>query len=94
MSLFKNAKRALLLTGTPALSRPVEIYSQVHCLRPAVFSNFNDFAQRYCNPKKVTRLISFPELKVTPLYKNKYKYNIKFRIVGVGIIVDRQIWKN
>ena len=46
--LLKNAKRALCLTGTPALSRPVEIFSQAEALRPAVFTKFNEFAQRYC----------------------------------------------
>ena len=46
--LLKNAKRALCLTGTPALSRPVEIFSQAEALRPMVFTSFGEFAARYC----------------------------------------------
>ena len=34
--LIKKAKRAILLSGTPALSRPIELYSQLHMLQPAV----------------------------------------------------------
>ena len=46
--LLKAARRAICLTGTPALSRPVELYSQVEALRPNVFTKFTEFAQRYC----------------------------------------------
>ena len=46
--LLKHAKRALCLTGTPALSRPVEIFSQAEALRPMVFTSFGEFAARYC----------------------------------------------
>ena len=46
--LLKGARRALCLTGTPALSRPVEIFSQAEALRPMVFTKFGEFATRYC----------------------------------------------
>lgn len=47
--MLKAARRAICLTGTPALSRPVELYSQVEALRPNVFTKFTEFAQRYCS---------------------------------------------
>ena len=47
--LLKSARRAVCLTGTPALSRPVELYSQLEALRPNVFTKFNEFAKRYCD---------------------------------------------
>lgn len=47
--LVKRAKRALLLSGTPALSRPVELYTQVNALVPLLFPNFTEYAERYCN---------------------------------------------
>lgn len=47
--LLKAAKRAICLTGTPALSRPVELFSQIEALRPNVFTSFNEFAKRYCD---------------------------------------------
>ena len=32
VSLLQNAKRCLLLSGTPALSRPIELFSQLLCV--------------------------------------------------------------
>eukprot|EP00743_Colponemidia_sp_Colp-15_P012994 GILK01014951.1.p1 GENE.GILK01014951.1~~GILK01014951.1.p1 ORF type:complete len:926 (-),score=132.15 GILK01014951.1:44-2776(-) len=57
--LMQSAKRAILLTGTPALSRPVELFSQLHILRPDLFSTFKDFADRYCAPKPGFRGIDY-----------------------------------
>ena len=48
LPLLKAARRAVCLTGTPALSRPVELFTQIHALRPNVFTKFTEFAQRYC----------------------------------------------
>eukprot|EP00050_Salpingoeca_kvevrii_P021508 m.111733 g.111733 ORF g.111733 m.111733 type:complete len:511 (+) comp9378_c0_seq1:455-1987(+) len=50
--LLQAAKRAILLTGTPALSRPIELYSQLHALRPDLFKQRLEFALRYCNAKQ------------------------------------------
>jgi SWI/SNF-related matrix-associated actin-dependent regulator 1 of chromatin subfamily A len=47
--LIHNATRALFLTGTPILNRPVELWPIAHALDPKVFSNFWGFAKRYCN---------------------------------------------
>lgn len=47
--LFVQAQHTLLLTGTPALSRPGELYSQLHCIRPDLFSRFYEFSRRYCD---------------------------------------------
>jgi len=43
-----KAKRRLLLTGTPILNRPVELWTLVHYLNPAKYSNFFYYAKRYC----------------------------------------------
>eukprot|EP00051_Salpingoeca_urceolata_P006971 m.92145 g.92145 ORF g.92145 m.92145 type:complete len:714 (+) comp15062_c1_seq1:336-2477(+) len=47
--LLKTAQRALLLTGTPALSRPIELFTQVNALLPKVFRTKLAFGRRYCN---------------------------------------------
>ena len=52
-SLLQKAMRAILLSGTPALSRPCELYSQVSAIRPRLFPNFKDFGIRYCAGKLV-----------------------------------------
>ena len=43
----------ILLSGTPALSRPSELYSQISLVDSAIFPYFHDFGMRYCNGKKV-----------------------------------------
>jgi SWI/SNF-related matrix-associated actin-dependent regulator 1 of chromatin subfamily A len=43
-----------MITGTPAMSRPIELYNLLLTLRPNVFMNFAEFANRYCNPKPRT----------------------------------------
>lgn len=49
--LVKSIPKALLLSGTPALNRPVELYSQVHMLYPKIFPKFKQYAERYCDGK-------------------------------------------
>jgi SWI/SNF-related matrix-associated actin-dependent regulator 1 of chromatin subfamily A len=40
-----------LLTGTPVLNRPVELYPLLRAIRPMEFPSFRDFASRYCDPQ-------------------------------------------
>ena len=47
--LLKRCRRALLLSGTPALSRPSEMYSQVEMLDGRLFPRFHDYGLRYCD---------------------------------------------
>lgn len=49
--LLQNAKRVILLSGTPVLSKPVEIFNLMKILRPDVHPNFKTFADRYCDPR-------------------------------------------
>ncbi|XP_055022930.1 DNA annealing helicase and endonuclease ZRANB3 [Boleophthalmus pectinirostris] len=47
--LIQSAKRAILLTGTPALGRPEELFMQIDALYPKRFGTWSDYAKRYCN---------------------------------------------
>lgn len=49
--LLMNCKRIILLSGTPMLARPVEVYNLIHILRPDLFPSFHEFGFRYCNPR-------------------------------------------
>ena len=49
--IFQRCKRLLLLTGTPVLNRPVELFSILKSLRPDIFTSFKKFGNRYCEPK-------------------------------------------
>ena len=49
--LLKVAKHLLLLSGTPALSRPIELYPQINALVPSLFRYPSEFGNRYCDGK-------------------------------------------
>ncbi|XP_076363842.1 LOW QUALITY PROTEIN: SWI/SNF-related matrix-associated actin-dependent regulator of chromatin subfamily A-like protein 1 [Tachypleus tridentatus] len=49
--VMKTCKRLILLSGTPALSRPMELYTQISAINNKVFPNYTDFGIRYCNGK-------------------------------------------
>mmetsp|Transcript_14620 Transcript_14620/g.31495 ORF Transcript_14620/g.31495 Transcript_14620/m.31495 type:complete len:1097 (+) Transcript_14620:143-3433(+) len=49
MPLLMKAERVCLLSGTPALARPVELWAQLHCLAPKVFGSYTAFTKKYCN---------------------------------------------
>ncbi|XP_064517334.1 SWI/SNF-related matrix-associated actin-dependent regulator of chromatin subfamily A-like protein 1 [Pseudopipra pipra] len=53
MPLLKAAKRVILLSGTPAMSRPVELYTQIAAVQPSFFPQFHSFGLRYCDAKKM-----------------------------------------
>lgn len=50
--LMQTAKRVILLSGTPALSRPSELFSQLQIINPSVFKDFHEFGMRYCAGKE------------------------------------------
>ena len=48
MPILKKAKRVVLLTGTPALNRPKEIFTQLSAVVPKANLKLKDFGERYC----------------------------------------------
>jgi len=46
--LLKSARRVVMLSGTPALSRPAELYPQISAINPKLFPSFLEFGIRYC----------------------------------------------
>ncbi|KAG6597594.1 SWI/SNF-related matrix-associated actin-dependent regulator of chromatin subfamily A-like protein 1, partial [Cucurbita argyrosperma subsp. sororia] len=45
---FKKAQYAILLSGTPALSRPIELLKQLEALYPNVYKSVHEYGNRYC----------------------------------------------
>uniref|UniRef100_A0AC34GAF9 Helicase ATP-binding domain-containing protein n=1 Tax=Panagrolaimus sp. ES5 TaxID=591445 RepID=A0AC34GAF9_9BILA len=53
MELASSANRVILLSATPALSCPAELYTQIKMVNKKLFPNFQDFVIRYCDGRKV-----------------------------------------
>jgi hypothetical protein len=52
--ILQRAKRVLLLSGTPALNRPRELFSQIATLKPSLFPDYRAFTIRYCAGRQAT----------------------------------------
>ncbi|XP_024197093.1 SWI/SNF-related matrix-associated actin-dependent regulator of chromatin subfamily A-like protein 1 isoform X2 [Rosa chinensis] len=48
LPVIKKAQYAILLSGTPALSRPIELFTQLEALYPDVYKNVHEYGKRYC----------------------------------------------
>ena len=51
LPFLRKTRIALCLTGTPSTNRPVELYTQLNGLLPAIFSDYDSFTRRYCDAK-------------------------------------------
>jgi SNF2 family DNA or RNA helicase len=45
--ILRSARRRILLSGTPALGRPAELYPQIEAVSPNLLGDFRHFAYRY-----------------------------------------------
>lgn len=50
--LMHSVSNRILLTGTPLLNRPSELWHLLHCLDPNEWDNFFKYAKRYCDATK------------------------------------------
>jgi SWI/SNF-related matrix-associated actin-dependent regulator 1 of chromatin subfamily A len=50
-----QAEYLWLLTGSPILNQPVELYPLLKAMDPHEIGSFDDYGQRYCDPKAVPR---------------------------------------
>lgn len=48
LPLLQKAQYVILLSGTPALSRPIELFKQLEALHPTVYKNVHEYGNRYC----------------------------------------------
>ncbi|XP_054007521.1 SWI/SNF-related matrix-associated actin-dependent regulator of chromatin subfamily A-like protein 1 [Hylaeus anthracinus] len=49
--VISQARHVVLLTGTPALSRPIELYTQINLIMPK-FMKYEEYGIRYCAGEK------------------------------------------
>ncbi|KAG8375916.1 hypothetical protein BUALT_Bualt09G0008800 [Buddleja alternifolia] len=48
LPILQKAQYVILLSGTPALSRPIELFKQLEALYPDVYKNVHEYGNRYC----------------------------------------------
>ncbi|KAL4579183.1 hypothetical protein LXL04_015320 [Taraxacum kok-saghyz] len=48
LPILQKARYTMLLSGTPALSRPIELFKQLEALYPTVYRNVHEYGNRYC----------------------------------------------
>ncbi|KAL1561377.1 DNA helicase [Salvia divinorum] len=48
LPILQKAQYTILLSGTPALSRPIELFKQLEALYPGVYKNVHEYGNRYC----------------------------------------------
>ncbi len=51
IKISKNIPNKILLTGTPVLNRPKELFTQLNIINSIAYPKFTTFAFRYCDPK-------------------------------------------
>ncbi|NWI10445.1 ZRAB3 endonuclease, partial [Crypturellus soui] len=51
LPIVQKAVRAILLTGTPALGRPEELFMQIEALFPRRFGTWSEYSKKYCNAR-------------------------------------------
>eukprot|EP00118_Oscarella_pearsei_P013604 m.110335 g.110335 ORF g.110335 m.110335 type:complete len:1079 (+) comp37387_c0_seq24:86-3322(+) len=49
LKVLQTARRIIMLSGTPALSRPCELFPQINMLAPSVFPKFFPYVYHYCD---------------------------------------------
>jgi SWI/SNF-related matrix-associated actin-dependent regulator 1 of chromatin subfamily A len=47
--ILQAAQRVILLSGTPALSRPYELHPQISVINPKLFPKSHEYGMRYCD---------------------------------------------
>ena len=50
LPILTQARRCILITGTPLMNRPCELFNLMKALRPDLLRNFLEYAYRYCDP--------------------------------------------
>ncbi|KAL6120714.1 hypothetical protein NUSPORA_02507 [Nucleospora cyclopteri] len=59
LPVLQKSSRLIMISGTPALSRPLELYATLCALKCNLFSSFMEYGVRYCNGRKVRNYYDF-----------------------------------
>jgi hypothetical protein len=53
LPMIKKSRRAFMVSGTPALSRPIELFTQLNALAPLSWPDEKEFGRRYCRSDRI-----------------------------------------
>lgn len=53
-NITRRCQRTILLSGTPALSRPMELFTQLSLIEPGLFPSYTEYGKRYCDGKQTS----------------------------------------
>ena len=81
-----GVRRVLFRSGTPSLSRPYELYTQLKCLLPGAKLLLKAFAERYCMPDKYNKYKGARNLDelCTVLVRTIIRRSLLFQSCGTG----------
>lgn len=51
IKLSESIPSCIVMSGTPARSRPAQYWSMIHCVEPTLFPDYKAYLWRYCDPK-------------------------------------------
>lgn len=51
-AISRNVANVIMLTGTPLLSRPIEMFNMLNIIDPQTWSNYYSYATRFCEGKQ------------------------------------------
>ncbi|ORD93308.1 SMAL1 [Enterospora canceri] len=59
LPILQKSTRLIMCSGTPAVSRPVELYPIIQALHKGPFTSYNEYGMRYCNGRLVNGRYDF-----------------------------------
>ena len=88
LKLAKKIPHVLCLSGTPFLNRPVEMFNTLQLISPSAFSNFWQYAFKYCNATKGYWGWNFDGASNTDELANKLSKSIMIRREKKDVLKD------
>ena len=91
IKLANQSDKVVLMTGTPMMNRPVELFPLLQATHPTQWSNFMTYARRYCNARqrvfKGRKVWDFSGASNLPELNSKLK-NVMIRRLKKDVLTD------
>jgi len=86
MPILTQAKRCILISGTPMLAKPVDMFNILRILRPDAFNSFKKYSDRYCAPTMGNYGMDYSGNSCTTELHFILKQNIMIRRLKVDVL--------